>query len=84
MGFGKKKMKAVITINTSDEEEEKDCQFVKWYVIRSLGNKKIAFCNAGKNGNLRNDSVPIPPHNQLCPHVAGKQCRFYKPKEESQ
>lgn len=71
-------MKAVITI----KPVKNDCKFVKWYAVRSLGGRRFAFCNAEATKALLRDTVPCPPHGELCSHVAGEECRFFKPKEE--
>ena len=69
-------MKAVITLKPPE------CKYLKWYKVHSLGGKKFAFCNAVKGKALLNDMISSPPHGELCPRVAGDECRFYKPKKE--
>lgn len=71
-------MKAVITIKPL----KNDCKFVKWYNVHSLGGRRFAFCNADEGKTLLNDMIPSPPHGELCSHVAGDECRFFKPKKE--
>lgn len=49
-----------------------DCQFVKWYMVHSLG-QKYPFCR--KEGSSMYD--------ELCPRVAGEECSGYKEKKDN-
>ena len=55
-----------------------DCIHLKW--VKSIAlKKKFGFCDAGKNTTAANYAVPVPPHGESCPHLAGEDCRWYKP-----
>lgn len=74
-------MKATITLNP--ELPRTECQYLKWYIVYSLGGKKFAFCNAGERKSPPTaHALPQAPHGELCAHVAGDNCRFFKPKEK--
>lgn len=63
-------------------ESLNECEYLRWVKVHSLGGKKFGFCNAGEKKPLLKDSVPSPPHGELCPVLASDECRFYKEKEE--
>lgn len=62
-------------------ELKKECKHLRWITVYSLGGRKFGFCNAGKWKTLP-DSMPHPPHEELCPKLAGEDCRFYEEKKE--
>lgn len=52
-------------------ELKKECEHLRWIVVRSLGGRKYGFCN-----------LPGGVHfNELCPVIAGEECREFKEKE---
>jgi hypothetical protein len=59
-------------------KSEPPCIHLKWLHSHALG-KKFGFCDAGKNTTPADYTVPVPPHGELCPQLAGEECRWYKP-----
>ena len=58
-------------------QEIPNCIHLKWVKSYALG-KSYGFCD-NKAGKTNDYSVPVPPHGEFCPQLAGKECRWYKP-----